>query len=612
MKCEICKLFLGRDIHFQLISLRNNFVLLLCIVCVNFTHAESPIETVCKIGDKLIRETPFKYRLALKNDNGEFNELKFVDFGRTFGLGKPGVAYAYTELTSVADAVLTIEIEHNDACKIWVNDEIVYEKKGKRAIQLVQGERSMEMSFSFPAALKKGSNKMLIKSETYGNEWCVLLQPPSEKDAVLEHAITYPSIGLHHVQYIDKNIADLSNWLVIGPFEPGIDNTHQPEQEIYFGRMYGGVTWTIPKIEILGNMIDPAPWGTTYQWNYHNGGVAWAMQQLSEVTKNPKYNQWAVNFCDYQMEGIPFVEHQVKDLRAVKSANYHVINYKMLDFTLAPSMPLIYRLRKEPAFKNQDLYKSYVDIMLEYARFGQIRSAGMTNYTRKTPEEYTTWVDDMFMGIPFLVQAALYTDSKELRESFFNDAASQVLDFNKHVWDNEAQLYMHANYSSRPDVKLPHWSRANGWGIWAMSEVLMHLPKTHPKYKAILKHYKNHVNSLIRYQDENGFWRNVIDYPESPAEISGTAIFTMAMARGVTHGWLDEKKYKPVVMKGWNAIASEIENDGTVHKICVGTMCSEDVNYYINRPFYDDDTHGSFAVLFAGIEVQRMIIGRGE
>lgn len=50
--------------------------------------------------------------------------------------------------------------------------------------------------------------------------------------------------------------------------------------------LMGLVTWTIPKIEVLGDMIDPAPWGTTYQWNYHNGGVAWAMQQLSELTNN--------------------------------------------------------------------------------------------------------------------------------------------------------------------------------------------------------------------------------------------------------------------------------------------------------------------------------------
>jgi rhamnogalacturonyl hydrolase YesR len=140
-----------------------------------------------------------------------------------------------------------------------------------------------------------------------------------------------------------------------------------------------------------------------------------------------------------------------------------------------------------------------------------------------------------------------------------------------------------------------------------MSEVLMYLPKSHPKYKAVQNHYRMHINSLLRYQDSAGFWHNVIDCSDSPEEVSGTAIFTMAIARGITHGWIDAKKYRPAVLKGWNAIASEIEKDGTVHKICVGTMCSEDVNYYIHRPFYDNDTHGSFAVLFAGIEVQKML-----
>jgi unsaturated rhamnogalacturonyl hydrolase len=79
------------------------------------------------------------------------------------------------------------------------------------------------------------------------------------------------------------------------------------------------------------------------------------------------------------------------------------------------------------------------------------------------------------------------------------------------------------------------------------------------------------------------------------------------MARGVTYGWLDARQYKPVVVKAWDALKTQIEPDGKVHKICMGTMCSEDVNYYINRPFYEDDTHGLFAVLFAGIEVHKMM-----
>jgi rhamnogalacturonyl hydrolase YesR len=245
--------------------------------------------------------------------------------------------------------------------------------------------------------------------------------------------------------------------------------------------------------------------------------------------------------------------------------------------------------------------------MIKYARFEQVRLPESKIYTRLTPEKYTTWVDDMYMGIPFLMQAALYSKDETVRKQLFDDAANQILLFNDQVWDKDAKLYMHAHYSDK-NVKLPHWSRANGWGIWATTEVLLHLPKKHPLYKSILSHYKTHVQSLVKLQDQDsGFWHNVLDRPDSPEEMSGTAIFTMAIARGINQGWLNRKEFEPIVLKAWEAMKTQIEPDGTVHKICMGTMCSEDVNYYLNRPFFDNDTHGLLAVLFAGIEVSKMV-----
>lgn len=601
----------------MIVMMKKYFSLILFfLLATGITKAQEPKEArpvveIKKIGDKLIRETPFAYRMILPGRNPRFNNLCFVDFGSTFGKGKRATAYAYTQLTVQQDTLFTIEIAHNDECRVWCNGQLVYERKGNRDIALVRDERSMMMSDSFKLPLKKGNNDLLIKSVTNGKEWCVFLQPPSEHDAVINTPQTYPEIGLKNVKNVDASIASISSWLVCGPFEPGIATIHTPEKEISFGAMYPGlssaVTWSVPKVEVLGDVIGAKAWGTTYQWNYHNGGVAWAMAQLGELTGEQQYRQYAVDFCDFQMNGMPFVDYQVNQLKAYNSANAMVINSRLLDFTLAPSIPLIYRLRTEKDFKNEAIYKSYIDKMTDYAKSGQIRSQGYSNYTRTTPEEYTVWVDDMFMGIPFLVQVALYSSDPAKRKAFLDDAASQVLDFTKHVYDKDARLFMHANYSNRPAVKLPYWSRANGWAIWAMTEVLMALPENHPKYKPILNLYREFANSLVRYQSPEGFWHNVITRNDSPVETSGTAIFTMTMARGVRMGWLDKKKFTPVVERGWRATASEIDDDGTVHKICVGTMCSEDVNYYMNRPFYDDDTHGSFAVIFAGIEVQKML-----
>lgn len=579
----------------------------------NVSAMNDPLAVVKLIGDKLVRDTPFKYRLTLQERSPRFNGLQFVDFGRTFGVSKPAVAYAYTHLTAIADTEMVLQTAHNDGCKIWVNGELTYQKLGKHKLELRFEERSVEMTDEFKIRLKKGANSLLIKSETFGNEWVVYLQPPSLKGAVVSSTFDYPEIGLKSVPNVDEKIAELTNWLVIGPFAnaegTGIETVYAPEKELVFGKMYEGtaspITWTIPKMEVLGDLIDPLPWGTNYTWNYHNGGVAWAMQQLAEVTGEEKYKQYATNFCDFHINGAPFVNYQVKTLRAVNSANQGFLFSPLLDFTLAPSLPFIYRLRKDDSFSNREAYQSYINRMLKYAKDEQVRFPGSNIFTRLTPEKYTTWVDDMFMGIPFLMQAAQYATSPEERKLFLDDAANQAVRFNEQVWDEESNLYMHAKYSEK-NVKLPHWSRANGWGIWATTEVLLALPKSHPNYKTILKHYQTHVEALVALQNKNGFWLQILDHPDSREEVSGTAIFTMAIARGITNGWLNAKKYQPYALNGWEALKTQIEPDGTVHNICYGTMCSEDVNYYMERPFYDNDTHGLFAVLFAGIEVSNM------
>ena len=79
------------------------------------------------------------------------------------------------------------------------------------------------------------------------------------------------------------------------------------------------------------------------------------------------------------------------------------------------------------AFTNRASYETYIDRMLEYARKGQVRLPVSNIFTRLTSEKYTTWVDDMFMGIPFLVQAAQYATSPEERRRFLDDAAEQYL-----------------------------------------------------------------------------------------------------------------------------------------------------------------------------------------
>ena len=597
------------------------YLLLFIAGCLLLTgiHAQprSPLEATELVANRIVDRVDFSFILKVNEANNKFNSLKQIDFGKEFGLGKPGVAYALTAITSEEDQEILVDISHNDGLKLWLNDSLIYYSRRQREVYLFRGERSLELDTTLRFPLRKGNNRLLLKSETRGKEWMVYLQPSGTLIEFLDASSI--GFGLQGISDIDKSVYELSNWLIAGPFpdtisgefSSGLDAAYPPEKKIMFGNLYQygevKISWTIPKTDIFADVKDAHPlWGSYYNYNYHTGGVAWTMMHLSDITGNVKYDNYAKKYCDFMIQTKPFVEYQVHNLHGSNSVNNLMIETPLLDFTLAPSLPFIYRLTRDKVFDNRKQYETWVNGMLRYAIDEQSRAAE-GNFNRNTPEKYTTWTDDMFMGLPFLMLASEYTTDPSLKQTLLNDAASQVLAFNEKVFNKQDKLYQHAQYSERK-VKMPYWTRANGWGIWAVTEVLLGLPENNPYYRRILKHYQEHVETLVKYQSaESGFWNNIIDVPASGAETSGTAIITMAIARGINHGWIPRDKYEASVLNGWKALDSVISSDGQVAGICMGTMCSEDINYYLQRPILDNDSHGILGLIMAGIEVQEML-----
>ena len=89
-----------------------------------------------------------------------------------------------------------------------------------------------------------------------------------------------------------------------------------------------------------------------------------------------------------------------------------------------------------------------------------------------------------------------------------------------------------------------------------MSELLRSLPEDNPDHPRIMIGYKTMMASLLKYQAENGMWRQLIDDSESWFETSCTGMFTFAMITGVKNGWLDKETYGKAARKGWLAPVS--------------------------------------------------------
>jgi unsaturated rhamnogalacturonyl hydrolase len=151
------------------------------------TNQLSPIDVAISIGDKLVRETPFRYKLSLNKPIKTFSGLQVVDFGRTYAMGKSAVAYACTGLFSETGADFKLQLEHADGCKIWLNDQLVYDHTSSSLMNLQYGERNLELRNEVILPLKKGVNKLMIKLSTSGTSWRLYMQPTPDKGAISKH-----------------------------------------------------------------------------------------------------------------------------------------------------------------------------------------------------------------------------------------------------------------------------------------------------------------------------------------------------------------------------------------------------------------------------------------
>jgi unsaturated rhamnogalacturonyl hydrolase len=219
-------------------------------------------------------------------------------------------------------------------------------------------------------------------------------------------------------------------------------------------------------------------------------------------------------------------------------------------------------------------------------------------WEKTTPDGITAearyWIDDMYMITALQAQAYRATGDKKYLE---RAAKTMVAYLDKLQQPNG--LFFHA-----PDAQF-YWSRGNGWQAAGMAELLLSMPKNHPLRHRIVEGYNKMMESLLKYQSEDGLWRQLLDHPESWLETSGTGMFTFAMVTGVKQGWLPKKKYGPAARKAWLGLVKYVDENADVKDVCEGTNKGFSVQYYIDRKRRTGDLHGQAAVMWSAMALLR-------
>jgi rhamnogalacturonyl hydrolase YesR len=280
-----------------------------------------------------------------------------------------------------------------------------------------------------------------------------------------------------------------------------------------------------------------------------------------------------------------------KDLadRLIKKFDYlltpegskHISPEPHVDYRVFGIVPL------EIYMQTKDMRYLDIGLSLADAQWAKTTDDGITAEARY-------WIDDMYMITAVQTQAyratgqAKYIDRAALAMCSYLDRLQQP-----------NGLFYHAL-----DVPF-HWGRGNGWVAAGMTELLRSLPEDHPRRPRIMAGYKKMMEALLKYQDPNGMWRQLIDRPESWPETSSTGMFTFAMVTGVKNGWLDEQVYGPAARKAWLALVGFIDENANVRQVCVGTNKFNDYQYYIDRPRSTGDLHGQAPVLWTASALLR-------
>ncbi len=235
------------------------------------------------------------------------------------------------------------------------------------------------------------------------------------------------------------------------------------------------------------------------------------------------------------------------------------------------------------------------------------KSLADKQWEKTTPDGITSearyWIDDMYMITAVQVQAFRAThDTKYL------DRAAVTMAGYLDKLQQPNGLFFHA-----PDSPF-YWGRGNGWVAAGMTELLRSLPRNHPRRARILDGYRTMMASLLKYQGEDGLWRQLVDHPEVWAETSSTGMFTFAMVTGVKNGWLDRKVYGPAARKAWMGLIKHIDSEANVSDVCIGTnKAAQEVGpnldtqmkYYFDRARRTGDLHGQTPVLWSATALLR-------
>ncbi len=558
-------------------------------------NVRTPEQTVQPIVERVIRETSFALRVIPQRP---VLDIEVVDFAELSGSAEGGIAFAASRVWSPSDTTVCFGLSYDLPLTIRLNNAVVFSDTTPPPFLFHEiGYGVFRFNDTVRLSLRKGVNQILMKARLSGERNVCYLRQMTEPDGKPSCKFQPPGVNLGR---------GAGSWRYCGVFGVGAltpMNAKLPPEDgwqkayVFRGRHFA---WKPPSEHLLKELrIDP---NAVYrresyaEWQYPTGTLMLSLLAFADADHDSIAAGFVRKYCSFTLDNVGLFRTQYRKMHAFRGLNHRMLRRGMLDDAGAPTLPFA-----ELRMRASDVrFDSLIGDMTRYVAKEQLRLPDGT-FCRPEPVPGTVWADDLFMSAPLLTRIGIIKHDT----AYVDDAASQVLNFRRYLEDSTTGLYRHAWFNARKQRSPIPWGRANGWIVWATSEVLTYLPMTHPMRNAIATAYRNHLEALIRYQAPSGLWHQVLDRPDSFEETSCSAMFIIGLARGLRWGILDDRFRQPL-QRAWSGLRSRISEDGVVRDICRGTGIGDTYEFYAGRERFDNDPRGLGAVITACVEMMRM------
>jgi unsaturated rhamnogalacturonyl hydrolase len=337
------------------------------------------------------------------------------------------------------------------------------------------------------------------------------------------------------------------------------------------------------------------------KWQYDVAMLAMTIDKLGEVDQ--KYSDYMKQYFDYF----------INDDGSVKK--YKLEEYNLDRINPAKSLFTLYKRTGDEKY-----HKAIEQFVKQMESHPTTNSGG---YWHKKVYPSQMWLDGIYMASPFLAQYAREYNQPQ----WFDEVTFQVLHIYEKTLDPKTGLLYHAWDESRdqrwsnPETgQSPHfWSRAIGWYLMAIVDILDYLPETHPDRDKMIKVFNDEVDALLKVADTaTGLWYQVLDHGGHEGnyiEASGSCMYTYAMAKAANKGYIDAK-YKTIAMQKFDAIVKHLITHDDAGNLVLNNVCGGcglggnpyrdgSYNYYITEKVIPNDSKGVAPFILAALELNR-------